>query len=82
MSAGLYVLAPGEADRQQPHTEDEVYVVLRGSGAVEVAGERRRVREGTVVYVGRGVEHRFLDVESELAILVVFGPPEYSLGDG
>ena len=30
LSLGLYVLEAGEIDRQQPHTEDEAYVVLAG----------------------------------------------------
>ncbi len=28
MSAGLYVLQPGEADQQAPHKEDEIYYVV------------------------------------------------------
>ena len=30
LSTGLYVLAAGEIDHQQPHTEDEIYYVTRG----------------------------------------------------
>ena len=30
-SAGFYRLPTGEIDRQQPHTEDEVYFVVSGS---------------------------------------------------
>ena len=30
LSTGLYVLPAGGVDRQQPHTEDEVYCVLAG----------------------------------------------------
>ena len=30
MSAGIYVLAPGQTDRQRPHREDELYYVVRG----------------------------------------------------
>src|SRR5215472_15444451 len=30
LSAGIYVLAAGAEDPQQPHTEDEIYYVLRG----------------------------------------------------
>jgi mannose-6-phosphate isomerase-like protein (cupin superfamily) len=82
LSAGLYVLAPGEPDRQAPHTEDEVYVVLSGRAAIEVAGERRDVGAGSVVYVGRAVEHRFVDIVEELQVLVVFAPAEYDLAEG
>jgi hypothetical protein len=37
----VYVLvAPPEPDRQQPHEDDEVYLVLEGSGTLEVEGEQ------------------------------------------
>ena len=38
LEIGVYVLVAPEPDRQQPHDEDEVYVVLEGSGVLEVEG--------------------------------------------
>jgi mannose-6-phosphate isomerase-like protein (cupin superfamily) len=78
LSVGLYVLAPGEADLQSPHREDEVYVVERGAAQIEVAGERRPVGPGSVVYVAKGVDHRFVDITEELRVVVLFAPPETS----
>jgi mannose-6-phosphate isomerase-like protein (cupin superfamily) len=78
LSVGLYVLAPGEPDRQQPHTEDEVYHVVAGRARITVGSEVRDVRSGSVVFVEAGVPHRFHDVAEELTILVVFGPAEGS----
>jgi mannose-6-phosphate isomerase-like protein (cupin superfamily) len=76
MSAGLYVLPAGATDDQTPHAEDELYVVLRGSAVLEVGGEDRPVGPGSTVYVARGVEHRFHSIGEELAVMVVFAPPE------
>ena len=78
LSVGLYVLAPGQPDLQQPHTEDEAYYVVAGSGRISVGDEVRDVRPGSVVFVAAGVPHRFHDITSELSILVVFGPAEGS----
>lgn len=78
LSLGLYVLAPGEPDRQQPHTEDEAYYVLAGRGRITVGEEVRDVVEGSVVFVAAGVPHRFHDIDEELRLLVVFGPAEGS----
>ena len=39
LEIGVYVLVAPEPDRQQPHVDDEVYVVLEGSGALD---DRRR----------------------------------------
>src|SRR3712207_3789178 len=57
LSTGLYLLPVGTADLQQPHTEDEVYYVVRGCGQIRVATEDRPVEAGTLVYVPAGMEH-------------------------
>ena len=76
MSAGLYVLARGAEDKQQPHTEDEVYFVLAGRAKLDVDGDVRPVQTGSVVYVGRYVSHRFVEIEEELRVLIFFAPAE------
>lgn len=78
LSVGLYVLAPGEPDLQQPHGEDEVYVVMSGRGRITVGDEVAEVAPGSVVFVRATVPHRFHDITEELRILVAFGPAEGS----
>jgi len=80
LSVGLYVLAPGEPDLQQPHTEDEAYYVVAGSGRITVGDDVRDVRVGSIVFVAAGVPHRFHDITEELTLLVAFGPAEGSRG--
>ena len=71
LELGVYVLVAPEPDRQQPHEDDEVYVVLEGSGSLEVEDERVDLREGQAVFVPAGAEHRFVGYE-QLAVLVIF----------
>jgi mannose-6-phosphate isomerase-like protein (cupin superfamily) len=71
LEVGVYVLVAPAPDRQQPHEVDEVYVVLEGSGTLEVEGESVPVREGGAVFVEAGAEHRFTSYES-LSVLVTF----------
>jgi mannose-6-phosphate isomerase-like protein (cupin superfamily) len=78
LSGGLYVLEAGATDPQSPHAEDELYVVMSGRAQVMVAKEMRPIVEGSVIFVGAGVEHRFHDIEERLVLLVMFGPAEYS----
>ena len=78
LSLGLYALSAGQDDPQRPHTEDEVYYVVRGRGAIRVGTESRSVSAGTIVYVGEGVEHRFHTIAEDLTILVFFAPPRLS----
>jgi mannose-6-phosphate isomerase-like protein (cupin superfamily) len=80
LSAGLYVLEAGATDPQSPHTEDEVYYVVSGRGAITVGDERRDVGPGSLVFVAARVPHRFVEITERLEILVVFGPAEGSRG--
>jgi mannose-6-phosphate isomerase-like protein (cupin superfamily) len=71
LELGVYVLVAPEPDRQQPHEDDEVYVVLEGNGVLEVEGEQVPVKEGTAVFVEAGADHRFSAYE-HLSVLVIF----------
>jgi mannose-6-phosphate isomerase-like protein (cupin superfamily) len=78
LSLGLYRLAAGAGDPQQPHAEDEVYYVLEGRATVQVGGEDRPVQPGSVVFVAAGLEHRFHSISEDLSLLVFFAPAEDS----
>lgn len=71
LEVGVYVLVAPEPDRQQPHEDDELYIVLEGTGMLEVEGTQVAVREGTAVFVEAGADHRFTAYE-HLAVLVIF----------
>ena len=74
LSCGIYRLSAGGADDQAPHHEDEVYLVLRGSGRLRVGDEDVAVGPGSLVYVAAQVEHRFHNYAEDLEILVLFAP--------
>jgi mannose-6-phosphate isomerase-like protein (cupin superfamily) len=78
LSVGLYVLPAGGVDPQSPHTEDEVYYVVRGKAKITVADESRAIQAGSVVYVAKNVAHHFYSIEEELTVLVFFAPAEYT----
>ena len=82
LSVGLYVLGAGQPDRQQPHTEDEVYYVISGRGKVTVGDEVRDVGPGSIVFVATAVPHRFHDITEDLTLFVAFGPAEGSRAPG
>ena len=76
MSAGLYVLQPGEPDKQGPHKEDELYYVVGGRATIRVGTEDKPVAPGSAIFVPAGTEHHFHSITSELQVLVVFAPAE------
>src|SRR6476619_4599709 len=63
LELGVYILVAPEADKQQPHDDDEVYVVLEGRGTLEVEGELIDLEEGQAAFVKAGAEHRFVGYE-------------------
>ncbi len=81
MSTGLYQLAAGSADLQQPHTEDELYYVVQGRAQIRVGDEDAPVESGSLVFVAANVEHRFHTITEDLTVLVFFAPAEYSRQD-
>jgi quercetin dioxygenase-like cupin family protein len=73
LSSGVFILPAGAVDDHSPHARDELYHVVRGRGMLQVRGEDREVREGSVVFVPAGVEHHFHSIAQELVMLVFFG---------
>ncbi len=71
LEIGVYVLVAPEADRQQPHQDDEIYIVLDGNGVLQVEDAEVPVREGSAVFVEAGADHRFTAYE-HLSVLVIF----------
>jgi mannose-6-phosphate isomerase-like protein (cupin superfamily) len=73
MFTGLY--APGGEDRQQPHEQDEVYIVVRGDGVLECEGERLHCTTGDVLFVAARAAHRFVEMSEDFATWAVFYGP-------
>jgi mannose-6-phosphate isomerase-like protein (cupin superfamily) len=68
----------GAVDSQQPHTEDEVYYVVRGRAGLVIDGTRADVGPGSVAFVAAGVEHRFVDITEDLDVLVFWSPARHT----
>jgi len=63
---------PVKTDPQKPHTRDEVYFVISGSGFFVRGSERQRFAPGEVLYVPAGVEHRFEEFSDDFATWAIF----------
>lgn len=74
MSVELY--APRGSDPQTPHTKDEVYVVVQGSGQFRNGDARHSFGPGDLLFVPAGVTHRFEEFTDDLAVWVIFYGPE------
>ena len=74
MRIGVY--APRGRDPQQPHAQDELYIVIRGTGSFVKGEERRPFRPGDAIFVEAGIPHRFEDFSDDFETWVIFYGPE------
>jgi|SRR5690606_10262307 len=70
------IYKPAEVDRQSPHSRDEIYVVISGSGYFVNDGRRHPFGAGEVLVVPAGTEHRFEEFTADFATWVFFYGPE------
>jgi mannose-6-phosphate isomerase-like protein (cupin superfamily) len=70
------VYKPIQVDLQQPHTRDEVYVVISGTGEFLVGEVRMEFEPGDFLFVAAGIEHRFENFSEDFATWVLFYGPE------
>ena len=72
----LEVYKPEKTDLQEPHTRDEVYVVISGTGEFLNDGKRSTFAPGDFLFVPAGIEHRFENFTDDFATWVIFYGPE------
>lgn len=72
-SCGLYTLVAGAKDLQGPHDEDEIYFVIDGRAHIRFDDEVQEVQRGSVIYVPASSEHRFVEIDEDITLLVFFG---------
>lgn len=70
------VYKPEKVDLQQPHSRDEVYVVISGSGEFLNNGARTDVKAGDFLFVPAGIDHRFENFTDDFSTWVLFYGPE------
>lgn len=72
LEAGIIVLRSDQEDTQEPHSEDELYFVIEGSGWLELGGTKAKVKPGSIVFVPAGMHHRFYGNKIDLVVLYMF----------
>ncbi len=70
------IYAPRGTDPQKPHTRDELYVVMSGSGEFRNGSAIDRFGPGDVLFVPAFSEHRFENFTDDLVVWVMFYGPE------
>ena len=75
-SLTVEIYQPKNVDLQEPHSQDEVYIVASGSGFFVNGESRDKFEQGEVLFVPAGVVHRFEDFTDDFSTWVIFYGPE------
>lgn len=70
------VYKPEKVDLQQPHTRDEVYIIIAGNGEFLNDGKRTTFQAGDFLFVPAGNAHRFENFTDDFTTWVLFYGPE------
>lgn len=74
MELGFY--KPDGTDPQQPHDQDEIYIIQSGTGWFVCGDDRKPFVPGEALFVPAGVVHRFEDFSEDFGAWVVFYGPD------
>jgi mannose-6-phosphate isomerase-like protein (cupin superfamily) len=75
-SLEVEIYAPVGSDPQSPHSRDEAYVVVSGTGTFVSDEGREAFGPGDLLFAPAGAVHRFEDFSSDLVVWVFFYGPE------
>lgn len=72
LQAGILRLKPAEQDMQEPHSSDEVYLVLEGDGFIEIGKKSYPLKKDLFIFVPAEVRHKFYGNTKEILVLYFF----------
>jgi mannose-6-phosphate isomerase-like protein (cupin superfamily) len=66
------IYAPRQKDPQEPHTRDEVYIIVSGRGEFMSEGTTHKFEPHDVFFVPAGAEHRFIHFTDDFVVWAIF----------
>lgn len=65
---------PEGTNRVQTHKDiEQVYIILRGGGTVQVGDEKAEVKAGDAIFLPRGIGHGFFNTTDKIAVILMLG---------
>ena len=82
LTMGIGRMPPGEALSRHRHRQAEVYLLLEGTGSVEIGSGARPVEAGTAAFIPGNVFHSFANTgASDLRFAFVFPANSFDEGE-
>lgn len=75
-SLKIEIYKPVKVDNQLPHSKDELYVIISGSGYFVLGEEKKPFEPGEILFVPAFKEHHFENFSDDFATWVFFYGPE------
>lgn len=72
----VVLFTPRGTDYQSPHEQDELYVIVKGAGVLEIEGARHAFVAGDVLFVPAHTAHRFVEFSADLLTWAIFWGPQ------
>lgn len=61
---------------QEPHEQDELYLIISGSGRFVKAGEERAFSAGDAIFAEAGCEHHFAEITPDMRMWILYWGPD------
>ena len=73
------IYKPDRVDLQNPHDQDELYIIIAGSGDFLYEEEVIPFKAGDFLFVPAGVVHRFQNFTNDFSTWVIFFGPKVTI---
>jgi mannose-6-phosphate isomerase-like protein (cupin superfamily) len=72
----LILFTPTGKDYQTVHEQDELYIVVKGTGELVKGSERHEFQPGDALFVPAGINHHFENFSNDLILWAIFWGPK------
>jgi mannose-6-phosphate isomerase-like protein (cupin superfamily) len=72
----IEIYKPDKIDNQLPHSKDEIYVIVSGTGYFIKGEEKKPIEPGEILFVPAFMEHHFENFSEDFVTWVMFYGPE------
>lgn len=71
MECEIIKIKPSEKDTQTPHSSNEIYYIINGSGCIEINEKIYEIKKDDIIFIPKDFSHRFHSNKAQMTILYV-----------
>ncbi len=69
--SAIATVRPGECTTPHAHDEFETFIVLSGTGRMEIESEQEVMTEGDIVFIPKNKRHQFQNLSNEVPLVFI-----------